>query len=76
MPVEIEHALAAEDGGDEIGERLAGAGARFGEQDAAVLEHARDGRGHVRLAGARLEVGQRARQRAVGGEDRATASAG
>ena len=37
-----QHPLAAEDGGDEIRERLAGAGAGFGEQDAAVLERARD----------------------------------
>ena len=36
-----EHALAAEDRRHEIGERLAGAGARFGEQHAAVGEDAR-----------------------------------
>ena len=33
-----QHALAAENGGNQVGERLAGAGARFREQDAAVFE--------------------------------------
>ena len=64
-----QHAFAAEDGGHEVGERLAGAGARFGEQDAAVLEDARHGRRHLDLSGARLEVGHRQRERAAGGED-------
>ena len=63
-----QHALAAEDGGHEIGERLAGAGAGFGEQDAAVVERAGDRVGHLDLAGARLEAGQRAGQRAAGRE--------
>ena len=52
-----EHALAAEDRGHEVGERLAGAGAGFGEQDAAVGEDVGDGRRHLELAGARLEAG-------------------
>ena len=66
-----EDALAAEDGGDEIGERLAGAGAGFGEQHAAVLERAGDRVGHLD-AGRRaaLEVGQRLRQRAGVGDRR------
>ena len=61
-----EHALAAENRGHEIRERLAGAGAGFGEQDAAVLEDARDGRGHLDLAGARLEIGHGEGKRAAG----------
>ena len=59
-----QHALAAEDGGNEIGERLAGAGAGFGEEHAALLEDARDGGRHLDLAGARLEVRHAAGERA------------
>ncbi len=43
-------------------------GARFGEEDAAVLEDAGDGGRHLDLAGARLEVGDAAGQRAGRGE--------
>src|SRR5262249_17325130 len=64
-----QHAFAVEDCRHQIGERLARAGARFGHQHAAAPEHARDGGGHRRLSGARLEVGQRPRQRAVRTED-------
>ncbi len=63
-----EHALAAQDGRDEVGERLPGAGARFGEEDAAVLEDVGDGCRHLDLAGARFEVGYAACQRAGRGE--------
>ena len=64
-----EDALAAQDGGDEIGERLACAGARLGEEDAAVLEDPRDRRGHLHLPRARLEIGHRAGERPAGRED-------
>ena len=68
MPVEIEHALAAQDGGHEIRHRLAGAGAGFGEQDAAVGEDVGDVARHRALAVARLELIDRARERTVVGE--------
>ena len=70
MPVEMSTRSRLRIGGNEIGERLAGARARFGEEDAAVLEHLRDGGRHLDLAGTRLEVGHRASQRAVGRKDR------
>ncbi len=68
-----DHALAAEDGRDEVGEGLAGAGPGFDEQDAAVLERVGDRGGHAALAVARLEGGEGLRQRAVGAEDRVDA---
>ena len=56
-----QHALAAEDRRDEVGERLAGAGAGFGEQDAAVARTTRATAAAISTcAGARLEVGHRA----------------
>src|SRR5262249_36503728 len=64
-----EHALAVQNGRNEIRERLAGARAGFREQHAALLEGVRDGSGHLDLAGARLERRQRARERTVGGEE-------
>ena len=69
-----EHALAAENRRDEVRERLARAGPRFGEQHAAVFERARDRGRHFDLARARLEVGHRPGQRAVRREDVAYAS--
>ena len=63
-----EHALAAEDRGHEVGERLSGAGPGFGEQDAAAAERVRHGVGHLELAGTRFEPRQRGRQRAAGRE--------
>ena len=63
-----EHALAAQDGGHEIGERLAGAGPGLGEQDAAAREHLRHRGGHFDLPGARLEVRHRTGKRSVGRE--------
>ena len=63
-----EHALAAEDRRHEVGERLAGAGARFGEQHAARREDRGDGFRHLHLARARLEPVERSRQRTVGGK--------
>ena len=68
-----QHALAAENCGHEVGERLAGAGAGLREQNAAVFEHAGDRRGHVDLAGARLEVGHGERERSARREDRLAA---
>ena len=49
VPVETSTRLPAEDRGNEIGERLAGAGAGFGEQHAAVREDVGDGLGHLAL---------------------------
>jgi hypothetical protein len=64
-----EHRFALEDRRDEIREGLAGAGARFGEQHAAVFEHAGDGTRHLTLRGTGLEVGERRDERALRGED-------
>src|SRR6185295_195842 len=58
-----------ENRGDEVREGLAGAGARLGEHHAAALEDVRDGAGHLDLTGPRLEVRDRARERAVRRED-------
>jgi hypothetical protein len=65
--------LPAQDGRDEVGERLACAGASLDEQDPAVLEGVGDGAGHAPLAVARLEGDERPRQRPVGAEDRVDA---
>ena len=70
-----EHALAAEDGRREVGERLAGAGARLGEEDAARLEDVGHGRGHVALAGPRLELGHRRASGPSSAKTRSDASA-
>ena len=59
-----EHALAAQDGGHEIRECLAGAGPGLGEQDAAAREDLRHRGGHFDLPGAWLEVRHRT-ERAV-----------
>ena len=63
-----QHPLAAEDGGHEVGERLAGAGARLGQQDAAVVEArpprpppSRAGRGAARSRAAPRRADRRAR---------------
>ena len=65
-----EDAPSAEDGGHEVGQGLAGSGARFRQQHAAGLQHARRGGRHAPLARPRLERRHRARQRAVLGERR------
>ena len=65
-----EDAPSAEDGGHQVGQGLAGSGARFGQQHAAGLQHARRGGRHAPLARPRLERGHRARQRAALGERR------
>ena len=59
-----EHALAAQDRGDQVGERLARAGAGFGQQRAAVVDDRRHGGSHAALPFARLEPRHRARDRA------------
>src|SRR5207247_8197737 len=64
-----QHPLTAENRRNQVRERLARAGPRLREQHAAFLEPPRDGGGHFRLAGARLEVRNRARPRAIGCED-------
>ena len=58
-------ALPAEDGRDQVGERLARAGARFREQHAAVLERVGDRARHRPLAGAGLELIDRPRERPI-----------
>jgi hypothetical protein len=49
-----EHTLAAQDGGNQVGERLSGAGTGLGQQRPAVLDDGRDRLGHPALALARL----------------------
>ncbi len=63
-----QHAFAAEDGRNEVGERLAGSGAGLGEQHTSTREDRRHRFGHLQLAGARLEAIERSCQRAVGGK--------
>ena len=63
-----QHALAAQDGGNQVGQRLARAGAGLGEDGAAGLQHVGDGLGHQPLPLARLEARPGRRQRALGGE--------
>jgi hypothetical protein len=65
-----QHALPAEDRRHEVGERLAGAGARFREQHAAVLERVGHGAGHRPLPRARLELIDRPCERSIVGERR------
>jgi hypothetical protein len=65
-----QHALAPQDCGHQIGEGLAGASARFSQQNAAVLEHPGDRRRHLDLPGTRLEAGHGARERTTGGKGR------
>ena len=50
-------ALAGEDRGDEIGERLAGSRAGFDDQVAFIAKRGFDGFGHFELAGAEFIVG-------------------
>jgi hypothetical protein len=61
--------MAAEDGRGEVRQRLARAGSRLDEQDAAPGEDPGDGRGHVALPGPGLELRNGPGQRAVVGED-------
>ncbi len=63
-----EHALSAEDGGDEVGKCFPRAGARFREQHTVVGEHAGDRVGHFHLALARLEPLERPRDRSTRSE--------
>ena len=70
MPVETSTRLPAENRRHQIGERLSGAGARLGEQHAAVAERVGDGRSHLALRLTRLEVRNGRRERTVVSEDR------
>ena len=65
-----EDALPAEYRGNQVGECLARAGARFGEQGSSVFDRRGDGGGHPSLSLARLESGQRAGHRTCVGERR------
>ena len=60
--------MPAQHRGHQVRHRLAGAGAGFGHQHAAVLEGERDACGHAPLTVARFEARQRAGERAVVGE--------
>ena len=64
-----QHALPAQNRGDEIGERFPGASTRFGEQHAAVGEDAGDLGCHRELGVACFEAWQGRRERTVAGED-------
>ena len=68
-------ALAGEDGGDEIGERFAGAGAGFDDQVLAIRERGFDGFRHFELAGAVLVIRMPLGKRAVAGKELAHARA-
>ena len=62
-------ALAGAQGGQQIGEGFAGAGAGLDDEVAALGEGALDGLGHFKLAGAVLVGQRRARQNAARGEE-------
>jgi hypothetical protein len=62
------HALAGEDGGQQIRQRLAGAGAGFNNEVLAVDEGIFHGFGHLELPRAKLEIGMHARKHAVSRE--------
>ena len=66
-----DHFAAGKQGGDQIGECLAGAGPRFGDQLATRFDRMRDRLGHRDLLGPRPVAGDIARKRSVGIEDRA-----
>ena len=62
--------LAATQRRGEVGQRFADAGAGFNERVGALEKSALDQARHLDLAGARLEAGQRSRERPIGREDR------
>jgi len=61
--------LAGQERGDEVGERLAGAGAGLDDQGAFVVESARHRGRHLALLGAIFVVRDRAREAAAGGQE-------
>ena len=61
-------ALAGAQGGEQVGEGLAGAGAGLDDQVAALCESLFDGSRHLQLAGAVFIGQRRARQNAAGRE--------
>ena len=65
-----DHLAAGKQGGNQIGEGLAGAGPGFGEQLAARLDGERDRLGHRDLLRPRPVAGNIARKRSVGVENR------
>ena len=66
-------ALAGEDGGDQISERFARAGAGFDDQMLAVRERGFHGLGHFELAGAEFVIRMPLGKRAMAGEELAHA---
>ena len=62
-------ALAGEQRGHQVGQRLAGAGAGFHDEVALVGERRFHGLGHLHLAGPELVVGMPLGERAVPGEE-------
>ena len=65
VPVEITTRRLRLDRGQQVRERLAGAGAGLGEQQPAVLQHVRHGLGELALRRALLVAGQHASERAA-----------
>jgi hypothetical protein len=63
-----DHLAPGENGGHQIGERLAGAGARLDQQALVVVEGAGDAGRHRHLSGAVLVAGEGARQAPTGAE--------
>ena len=70
VPVEIDDPAAELDRRQQVRERLAGAGAGLGEQQAALVEHVGHGLGQLALGGPLLVAGQHARERAASREER------
>ena len=65
-----DHLAAVEQRRDEVGEGLAGAGARFGDQPAALADRVRHRLRHRELLLAEAEAGQGTRERSAVAEDR------
>ena len=68
-----DHLAAVQERGDEIRERLAGAGAGLGDQRAAPGDGRRDGIGHRELLRTEAEAGERPGQEAAFTQDRGRA---
>ena len=69
-----DHLAAVQQRGDEIGERLAGAGAGLGDKLAACGDSLCDGLGHRQLLRPEVKAGQFARERSTFAEDRSECS--
>src|SRR6266480_251515 len=67
-PRRDDHLAAGEQRRDQVGEGLAGAGARLGDEHAGPLDRGVDGRGHLELLGPQPESGDARGERPVGCE--------